>query len=112
MDDCKPGWEYPLVEKWNMQPVYQMTFYAASLPNNGVMVLETNAEWDRIVSVSGYALDKDDLTSYPFPVTLHNQVTPVAVISRIESDGSLVITTNGDATYLEAYITIKYTKGY
>lgn len=110
--DCKPGWEYPLVERWDMQPVYQMTLHAASLPNNSVMVLETFADWDRIVSVSGYALDKDDLTSYPFPVTLHNQVTPIAVISRIEGDGSLVITTNGDATYLEAYITVKYTKSY
>lgn len=110
--DCKPGWEYPLVEKWNMQPVYQMTFYAASLPNNSAVVLETNVEWNRIVSVSGYALDKDDLTSYPFPVTLHNQVTPIAVISRIESDGSLVITTKGDASHLEAYVTVKYTKSY
>lgn len=108
--DCKPGWEYPLVERWNMQPVYQMTFSTASLPNNGVMVLDTLANWDKVVSVSGYALDKDDLTSYPFPVTLHNQVTPIAVISRIEGDGSLVITTNGDASNLEAYITVKYTK--
>jgi len=110
--DCKPGWEYPLVERWNMQPVYQMTLYAASLPNNSAMVLESLADWDRIVSVNGYALDKDDLTSYPFPVTLHSQVTPIAVISRIEGDGSLVITTNGNASHLEAYITIKYTKSY
>lgn len=110
--NCKPGWEYPLVERWNMQPVYQMTFYAASLPNNSAMVLESLANWDRIVSVSGYALDKDDLTSYPFPVTLHSQVTPIAVISRIEGDGSLIITTNSDASHLEAYITVKYTKSY
>lgn len=108
--DCRPGWEYCLTERWDMKPVYQMTLYAASLPNNSAMVLESLADWDKIVSVSGYALDKDDLTSYPFPVTLHNQVTPIAVISRIEGDGSLIITTNGDATYLEAYITVKYTK--
>lgn len=110
--DNAPGWEYPLTERWNRQPVYQMTLYAASLPNNSAMVLQTNAEWDRLISVSGYAIDKDDLTLYPFPVTLHSQVTPLAVISRIESDGSLIITTNGDASYLEAYITIKYTKSY
>ena len=110
--DNAPGWEYPLVERWNRQPVYQMMLYAASLPNNGILVLQTNAEWDRVVSISGYAIDRDDLTSYPFPVTLHNQVNPIAVISRVESDGSLVITTNGDASYLEAYITIKYTKSY
>ena len=109
---CAPGWEYPLVERWNSQPVYQVTIYAASLPNASAMVLETNAEWDRLISVSGYAIDKDDLTLYPFPVILHGQVTPIAVISRIESDGSLIITTSGDASYLEAYVTIKYTKSY
>lgn len=107
-----PGWEYPLVERWNGQPVYQMTLYAASLPNNSAMVVRTNSEWDRLISVSGYAIDRDDLTLYPFPVILHNKTTPIAVISRIESDGSLIITTNGDASYLEAYITIKYTKSY
>lgn len=110
--DCKPGWEYPLTERWNMQPVYQMTLYAASLPNNSAMVLETLTDWDRIVSVSGYVLDSDDLTSYPFPVTLHTQVTPIAVISRIGGDGSLVITTNADASRFKAYITIKYTKSH
>lgn len=108
--DNTPGREYPLVERWNREPVYQMTLYTASLPNKGAMVLETNADWDRVVSVSGYALDRDDLTSYQFPVTLHNQVSPIAVISRIKGDGSLVITTNGDATNFEAYITVKYTK--
>jgi hypothetical protein len=107
---CVPGVEYKLAERWNNKPIYQMTIYAASLPNNSGLLLETNANWDRIVSAGGYALDKDDLTSYPFPVTLHNQVVPIAVISRIEGDGSLIITTNGDASYLEAYITIKYTK--
>lgn len=110
--DNSPGWEYCLTERWNSQPVYQMTLYTASLPNNSVMVLDTPAEWDRIISVNGFAIDRDDLTLYPFPVTLHNQVTPIAVISRVESDGSLVITTNGDASYLEAYITVKYTKSY
>lgn len=109
---CTPGIEYQLVEKWNNVPVYQITLYAASLPNNSAMVLETNAIWNRIISAGGYAIDKDDLTSYPFPVTLHNQVVPMAVISRIEGDGSLIITTNADASYLEAYVTIKYTKGY
>ena len=87
-----------------------MTFYTASLPVNSAMIIETLANWDRIVSVSGYAIDADDLTSYPFPIILHSQVTPLAVISRIEGDGTLVITTNGDASRFEAYITIKYTK--
>ena len=109
---CVPGLEYPLVERWNGQPVYQMTLTTASLPNNGLMVLETNAEWDRVVSISGYAIDRDDLTFYPFPVVLYGQFSPIAIISRVESDGSLVITTNGDASHLEAHITIKYTKSY
>lgn len=107
---CKPGVEYCTTEMWDNKPVYQMTFYAASLPINSAMSIETNAEWDKVVSVSGYAHDADDLTFYPFPVILHSQITPIAVISRVESDGYIVITTNGDASYLRAYITIKYTK--
>lgn len=106
----KPGIEYCLTERWNGKPVYQKTFYAAALPNNSVMSIGTNTEWDKVVSVSGYAHDSDDLTYYPFPVILHNQITPIAVISRVESDGYIVITTNGDVSYLQAYITIKYTK--
>lgn len=106
-----PGWEYPLVERWNNKPVYQMTFTIGSLPaTKGVIGIETNTTWDKVVSVTGYALDSDDLTCYPFPVMSPNEVTPLAVISRVESDGSLVIATNGDASHLEAYITIKYTR--
>ena len=74
------------------------------------MSINTGTEWDKVVSVHGYALDEDDLTYYPFPVIPHNQVTPIAVISRVESDGYIVIATNADATYLRGYITIKYTK--
>lgn len=106
----KPGWEYCTTEMWDNKPVYQMTFYVASLPVNSAMSIETNTEWDKVVSVSGYAQDSDDLTYYPFPIILHSQITPLAVISRVESDGFLVITTNGDASYFKAYITVKYTK--
>lgn len=106
----KPGWEYCTTEMWDNKPVYQMTFYVASLPVNSAMAIETNTEWDKVVSVSGYAHDADDLTYYPFPVILHSQVTPIAVISRVESDGNIVVTTNADASYFQAYITIKYTK--
>lgn len=105
-----PGIEYRLAEKWNGKPIYQKTFYVASLGANAVMSIGTGTEWDKVVSVSGYALDKDDLTYYPFPVIPHNQVTPVAVISRVESDGYIVIATSADVSYLEGYITVKYTK--
>ena len=74
------------------------------------MSINTGTEWNKVVSVHGYALDKDDLTYYPFPVIPHNQITPIAAISRVESDGGVVIVTNADATHLEGYITIKYTK--
>ena len=106
----KPGVEYCLTERWNNKPVYQKTFYVASLPVNSVMSIGTSTEWNKVVSVNGYAHDPDDLTYFPFPVILHNQVIPVAVISRVESDGGIVITTNADVSYMQAYITIKYTK--
>lgn len=104
----RPGWWYPLTERWQGKPVHQITVYAASLPINAAMVVEAPANWDQIVSINAFAYDKDDLTYYPFPIILHNQVTPLAVISRVEGDGSLVITTNGDASRFEAEIIIKY----
>jgi len=107
---CKPGIEYCTVEKWNDKPIYQMTFYVASLPISSVMSIETNSKWDKVVSVSGYAHDADDLTYYQFPIILGGQITPVAIISKIESDGNIVITTNDDVSYMQAYITIRYTK--
>ena len=104
----RPGWWYPLVERWEGKPVYQMTLYAASLPNNSASAIQGPANWDQVVSVSGYAYDKDDLTYYPFPIITQGQVTPLAVISRVESDGTIVITTNADATRFSAVIIVKY----
>lgn len=106
----KYGVEYCTVERWNNKPVYQTTFYLSVLPNKTVASLSTGTQWDRVVSINAYALDSDDLTYYPFPVILQGQVTPIAVISKIESDGSLAITTNVDASHLKAYVTVKYTK--
>ena len=104
----RPGWWYPLTERWEGKPVYQMSIYTASLPVNSAMLIQAPADWNQIVSISGYAYDRDDLTYYPFPIILHSQVTPLAVISRVEGDGSLIITTNGDASHFEAVIIIKY----
>ncbi len=106
----KSGIEYCTTERWNGKPVYQKTFYTASLPNKNVMMLDTKTTWNKLISVEGYALDNDDLTVYPFPVILYGEAMPIAVVSRIESDGRLVITTNANASHLEAYITIKYVK--
>ena len=106
----KAGIEYCTTERWENKPVYQKTLYLSTLPNKTVASLGTGTTWDKVVSVSAYALDSDDLTYYPFPVILQNQVTPIAVINKVESDGFLAITTNADASYLKAYVTIKYTK--
>lgn len=106
----RPGIWYPLAERWQGKPLHQLTYYVASLPVNSTMLVEMPVEWSEIVSIEAHALDADDLTYYPFPIILHSQVTPLAVISRVEGDGSLVITTNGDASRFEAYITVKYTR--
>lgn len=106
----KYGVEYCMTERWENKPVYQKTFYLSVLPDKNVASLQTGTIWDKVVSIDAYALDSDDLTYYPFPVILQNQITPVAVINKIESDGSLAITTNIDASHLKAYVTVKYTK--
>lgn len=104
------GAEYRTTERWQNKPIYQKTFYVAALPISSVLAIESNTQWDKVISVSGYAHDADDLTYYPFPIIIGKQVTPMAIINRVESDGSIVITTNDDASYLRAYITIRYTK--
>ena len=106
----KFGHEYCTTERWNGKPVYQKTFYVASLPNKSAMSFDIGSEWDKIVSVSGYAHDEDDLTFYPFPIIPYNQVIPIAVINNISSDGYLSVVTNADASHFQAYITVKYVK--
>lgn len=104
----RPGWWYPLTERWEGKPVHQVTIYASSLPVNSAMVIQAPANWNQIVSINAFAYDEDDLTYYPFPIILHSQITPLAVVSRVEGDGSLVITTNGDASRFKAVFIIKY----
>lgn len=106
----KYGVEYCTTERWENKPVYQKTFHLSTLPNKNVASFATGTTWDKVISVSAYALDSDDLTYYPFPVILHNQFTPIAIISRVESDGYLAIATTEDASYLKAYVTVKYVK--
>lgn len=109
----KPGIEYLLPERWNDKPVYQKTFYTASLPNNSIMAIEVAAAFTKIISISGFALDTDSNLCHPFPV-IKDGVTPIAIIREFEGDGggggNIVVKTTTNVTNLQAYITIKYTK--
>lgn len=104
------GVEYCTTERWENKPVYQKTFYLSTLPNKSVASLSTSTQWDRVISVDAYALNSNDLTYYPFPIILSGRITPIAVISSVESDGVLIITTMEDASNFKAYVTIKYVK--
>lgn len=107
------GVEYRTTERWQNKPVYQKTFYAASLPNNSFMTIEVAAEYDLIISLEGFAIDSDNNTFHPFPI-ITNGITPVAAITHFEGDGGtggiIVVKTVADVSNLKAYFTIKYTK--
>ena len=107
------GVEYRTTERWQNKPVYQKTFYAASLPNNSVMTFEVDADFSMIISIDGFAIDTDNNTFHPFPI-ITSGITPVAAITQFEGDGGdggiIVVRTTTDVTSLKAYITIKYTK--
>ena len=104
------GIEYRTTERWNGKPVYKKTLYVAALPNSSYVSISTSIWWDKVVSISGYAIDSDNMNFYPFPVTMWNSVTPSAIISNMEYDGNLVLFTSEDMTSYQAYITIKYVK--
>lgn len=104
------GVEYCTAERWENKPVYQKTFYLSTLPNKSIASLSTSTQWDRVISVDAYALNSDNLTYYPFPIIPSGRITPIAVISSVESDGVLVITTTEDVSNFKAYVTIKYVK--
>lgn len=107
------GNEYRTTERWQNKPVYQKTFYAASLPNNSFMSIEVAAEYDSIISLEGFAIDSDNNTFHPFPIIISG-ITPVAAITHFEGDGGtegiIVVKTAADVSNFKAYFTIKYTK--
>ena len=107
------GNEYRTTERWQNKPVYQKTFYAASLPNNSIMTIKVDAEYDLIISIDGFAINTDDNTFHPFPIIISG-ITPVAAITHFEGDGGtggiIVVNTAADVSNLKAYFTIKYTK--
>lgn len=108
----KPGIEYRTTERWNGSPVYQRVLYSGALSNKAVMSIEIEAEYDKIISVAGFAYDPENIMSYPFPIIL-NGLTPIAVISGIEGNGDvsyIIINVNEDLTAFSGYFTVKYTK--
>lgn len=106
-----PGVEYALTERWNGNNVYQKTIYAGALSNKTLMSIEINAEYNKVISVAGYAYDPNNM-SYQFPI-ISNGLVPIAVISGVEGDGLvsyIIINVNEDLSAFSANITVKYTK--
>ena len=107
------GITYRTTERWNGKPVYQRIFYIGALPNKTYMYFNVDARFDRIISISGFAVDSDNNLNYPFPIII-NGLTPVAVISSAEGDGGegsgITIQTNEDLSSFVGYITVKYVK--
>ena len=106
------GVEYLTTERWNGNKIYQKILYAGALSNKTSMSIEIGAEYDKIISVTGYAYDPENNMSYPFPIIL-NGLTPIAVISGVEGNGLVsyvIINVNDDLSAFSADITVKYTK--
>ena len=110
---AKLGVEYCTTERWEGKPVYQKTFYAASLPNNSYMTINSNVNYLKIISITGFAINQNDNLYHQFPITTDG-VTPVAAICKYmgngDNDGDLLIRTTIDASSYRAYFTIKYVK--
>lgn len=105
------GIAYRTTERWNGNAVYSKIFYIGNLTNKTVMSVEIGVEYDKIISIAGYALDTDNNMSYPFPIIL-NGLTPIAVIGAVEGNGAVSyvsININEDLSAFTGYITIKYT---
>lgn len=107
------GIEYRTTERWNTKPVYQKLIYVGALANKTTVLVTIGAEFSKIISISGFAIDWDDNTSYPFPIIISG-LTPAAVISSIQDAGagnsSIVIQTNENLSHLVGYIQVKYVK--
>lgn len=108
----RPGIEYKTIERWNGQPVYTQMLYLGALSNKLAMAVTIDVEYDKVFFVSGYAFDPENNMSYPFPIII-NGLTPIAVISGIEGNGSesnIIINVNEDLSAFSGYINIKYIK--
>ena len=106
------GIEYRTTERWNGKPVYVKTIYLGVLSNKTMIAVTIDAEYDKVFFVSGYAFDPENNMSHPFPIIL-NGLTPIAVISGVEGNGSesnIIINVNEDLSAFSGYITVKYVK--
>lgn len=104
------GVEYCTTERWQNKPVYQKTVYLGILPDTSYLSVQTGTTWDNVISISGYAMNGDDLISHPFPIVTDNTIAPSAAISGIEGDGTLVLYTTKDMTAYTGHVVVKYTK--
>lgn len=107
-----PGIEYRTTERWNGSPVYTQMLYLGALSNKLAMAVTIDVEYNKVFFVSGYAFDPENNMSYPFPIII-NGLTPIAVISGIEGNGSesnIIININEDLSAFSGYINIKYIK--
>lgn len=106
--------EYKLTERWNGKPVYQRNIWLGALPNVDVMAVKVAANYDKIVSVTGYAINNNDRMYYPFPIIVGTSITPSAAIVRIEdsglNDGWIAVRTTANMTSFIGYVDIKYVK--
>lgn len=108
------GIEYRTTERWNGKPVYKKNVWLGSLPNTDVMAVKVAANYDKIVSISGYAINNNDKMYYPFPIIIDTSITPSAAIVRIEdvalNDGWIAIRTTANMTNFIGYVDVKYVK--
>lgn len=109
-----PNTEYKTTERWNNnKPVYQKTLYIPALSNKMTMSAHIDAAFDKIISITGFAIDSDNNMYYPFPIIL-NGFEAIAAITGAVGDGGegsdITININEDLSAFKAYITVKYTK--
>lgn len=105
--------EYRTTERWNGESVYQKVTYVAALSNKMVMSVHVDAAFDKIISITGFAVNSDDNMHHPFPIII-NGLEVVAAITGAAGDGGdgidITININEDLSAYKAYITVKYTK--
>lgn len=104
------GVEYRLTERHRGEIVYMKTIYAASLPNNSTMSINTGVPGYNVISLIGRILDTEENIFHPIPYTLPNQTIPTCVISSVEYDGELLVYAALDLYHCEGHFTIKYVK--
>ena len=104
------GIEYRTVERYRDEVIYTKLIYAASLPNNSTMSIDTKVPAYNIVSIEGRVLDTNENIFHPIPFSLPNQTIPTCVISSVEYDGELLVYSSLDLSHCEGFFTLKYRK--